>query len=51
MVKTILPKDRVELWDKCEKDRHAHKTYKMDWAMEKLALEQELKSIQTKNPQ
>ena len=46
LVKTILPKDRLELWEKCEADHHAHKTCKMDWAMEKLALEQELKDIQ-----
>lgn len=44
LVKTILPKERVELWEKCEADHHAHKTCKMDWALEKLALEQQLKS-------
>jgi len=46
LVKTILPKDRLELWEKAEKDRHAHKTYKMDWALEKVCLEKELKSYQ-----
>jgi hypothetical protein len=45
MVKKILPKDRVELWKKCEEDMHAHKTCKKDWAMEKLILEQEYKKL------
>lgn len=44
LVKTILLKDRLELWEKCQKEHEAHITHKMDWAMEKLALEQELKN-------
>lgn len=49
LVRTILSKDRVELWDKCQADVHAHKTCKMDWAMEKVALEQELRSYAQEN--
>jgi len=49
LVKSILPKDRVELWDKCQKEHEAHMTHKMDWAIEKLALEQELKKLLPKN--
>ncbi len=45
LIKTVLKKDIVELWDRAEKDRQAHKTYKMDWAMEKLALERELAKL------
>lgn len=41
-VKKLLSKEVVTLWEKCEKDMHAHKTYKMDWAMEKLVLLKEL---------
>lgn len=44
LVRSILPKNRVILWDKCEQDRHAHKTHKADWKMEIIALKQELKN-------
>jgi hypothetical protein len=47
LVKSILPKDRVELWEKCEQDRHAHKTYKPDWNMAIVALKQELSTFST----
>jgi hypothetical protein len=46
LVKTILPKERVELWEKCEEEMHAHKTHKMDWALEKIVLERELSTYQ-----
>lgn len=42
LVKTVIPKERVELWEKAEQDRLSHKTHKMDWSIERLALEQEL---------
>lgn len=43
IVKEILPKERVELWEKCEKEQW--KPTKVDWALEKAALEQELKKL------
>ena len=41
-VKKLISKDRVKLWEKCEKDMHSHKTCKMDWSMEILNLKNEL---------
>lgn len=41
LIKTILPKPILKLWAKCEADYRAHKTKKMDWAMELVALKQE----------
>jgi len=43
LVRKILPKERVKLWDKAEEFRSAHKTYKMDWAAEIINLRRELK--------
>lgn len=43
-VRKVLSPEIVKLWDRCEADHQAHKTYKMDWVMEKLALEKELKT-------
>jgi len=48
LVKTIFHKERIELWDRCQAEVHAHKTHKMDWSMEKLALEKELKKWKEK---
>lgn len=45
LVKTILPKNRVKLWEQCEEFRQAHKTYKPDWKLEILKLEKELKDM------
>ena len=42
LVKSVISKERVVLWEKCEADRRAHKTYKMDWEMELIALNKEL---------
>lgn len=47
LVRTILPQDRVELWDRAMADRHAHKTYKMDWTLELLNLKNEYKKLST----
>lgn len=45
LVKRILPKERVELWDKCEKDSwRPQRTGAYDWKLSKLALEQEWKT-------
>lgn len=41
LIKTLLSKERVELWEQCERD--SWKPRKMDWKLEILALEQELK--------
>ncbi len=42
LMKTVLHKDVVKLWERAEADRHAHKTYKVDWVLEKIVLEQTL---------
>lgn len=43
LVKSILPKERVELWEKCEKERWQMKTKQQDWKLHELALQNELK--------
>lgn len=43
LVRITLPNERKNLWDKAEEARQAHKTYKMDWNLEKVVLEKELK--------
>ena len=48
LVKSILSKERVELWEKCEMARHSHQTKKMDWGLEIVALKQELKKLTIK---
>lgn len=47
LVKKILPKERVSLWERCEESKHSHKTTKMDWKLEILALKRELKTLST----
>jgi len=43
LIKTILPKETVELWDRCQ---HASwKASKMNWKVEIAALKQELSSL------
>lgn len=39
LVKSILPKDRVQLWERAEEYRKAHKTHKMDWNMQLVGLQ------------
>lgn len=46
LVRLTLPNDRKNLWDRCEEARQAHKTTKMDWKMEILALKKELKQYE-----
>lgn len=46
LVRLTLSNDRKNLWDKCELDRQAHKTYKPDWKLAILALEKELKEYE-----
>jgi hypothetical protein len=48
MVRKVISKQRVALWDRCEADRRSHKTRKMDWKLEILALKQELASLEKK---
>jgi len=38
----VIDHKTLQLWDKCEQDRRSHKTYKMDWSMEIVALRKEL---------
>lgn len=47
LVKRILPKDRVELWDKCETERQSHRSHKPNWILEVIALRQEIKKLST----
>jgi hypothetical protein len=46
LIARIIPKENLRLWNACEKDRHAHKTKKMDWRMELLALQREYAIMQ-----
>jgi hypothetical protein len=49
MVKTILPADRVTLWEACERDSWKPKrTTAYDWSMELVALKQELGQLTAK---
>ena len=48
LIKTIISKERVILWERAEQERLAHKPHKMDWAMEILGLKQELKKYARK---
>lgn len=43
LIKTVISKERVELWEQCEQD--SWKPRKMDWKMELVALEQELAKL------
>lgn len=43
IVKNILPKERVILWDRCEKERW--RAQKVDWKLEIINLERELQEI------
>ncbi len=46
LIKSILPKDRVELWEKCEKDSWKPKsTRAYDWKLQLIALKQEYKKL------
>ena len=47
LVRQLISPERVKLWDACQKDREAHRTRKMDWKVELLALKQELHDIQS----
>lgn len=46
-VKEALSPERVKHWEKCQQD--SWRPTKMDWAMEKVALEQELKKLRNQN--
>lgn len=46
LVKTFLPKDRIELWDRCEQDSwRPARTGAYDWQMAIVALKAELKAL------
>jgi hypothetical protein len=47
LVRTQLSNATKTLWDKCEEARHRHQTKKMDWKMEILALQKELKEYES----
>lgn len=44
MIYAKLPKDRRQLWDRCEEERW--KPSKQDWELHIIALNQELKKLQ-----
>ncbi len=46
-IKKLLPIERVKLWERCEQDMHAHKTYKPDWQMSIVVLKRELTELST----
>ncbi len=46
-VKKLISKERVQLWERCEEDVHAHRTKKMDWRLELIALGKELDKLST----
>lgn len=46
LVKTVLPKERVELWERCEQERRTYKTHKMDWKFAILFLKKELEKYE-----
>lgn len=46
LVKTILPKDRLELWDRAEKARWTrHRAYASDWKLELAALKSQYNAM------
>jgi hypothetical protein len=47
LVRSLLPKDRVELWDRCKEERIRGTTrkYSYDWKLEEAALRQELDTL------
>lgn len=46
LVRTVLPPERIKLWDQAEEYRQAHKTQKMDWNIELIALKSTLSKYQ-----
>jgi hypothetical protein len=48
VVRTLLPPDRVALWDKCEAEHHRTQSRQgsYDWRLYEAALSQELKQLQ-----
>lgn len=42
LVRQLISPQRVKLWDACETERKAHKTYKVDWGMAIIYLKKEL---------
>jgi len=47
LVRTILPPDRVALWDRCEQDSwRPHRTFMSDWRLAEVALARELRLCQ-----
>lgn len=46
LVRSILPPERVTLWDMAEIEAGRHKAVKMDWTLVELSLQQELKNLQ-----
>lgn len=46
LVRKILSKDRVELWDRAERDSwRPHRKYATDWRLELVALQHELREL------
>lgn len=49
LIKSILPKERVVLWERCEEDRQAHRTWKPDWSLAIVLLRRELECYEKRN--
>jgi hypothetical protein len=50
-VRTLLPKDRVDLWDRCEADSwRPTRTGAYDWKLAEIALKRQLDLADTKAP-
>lgn len=49
LVRSILPVERLKLWDRVEEARQAHQTHKADWKLEITALKQEYAKILKEN--
>lgn len=46
LLRTILPPDRIALWDKAEADRYTpHRRYATDWLLEEAALRAQLQKL------
>lgn len=48
LVKSVLPKKTIQMWELAEEYRKAHKTHKMDWNMQLVGLQLTLKDYDTK---
>lgn len=48
LVRSLIPKERVALWDIAELEAGRHKGVKIDWTLVEIGLQQELKGLQSR---